>query len=326
MNKKNNGIIELNHQELAASPNEYLDRKTDQWIELLLSVDPEDFKKIKQLHEALYQIGRSEQESLWQLNDRMKQPLHQLLVEAKSGGRVTVLLQQLQKLINKIKPPKRSWLSGFKSMFQLLFSWHESAWHMWLESYPEAQQEINAIKQQLAKLKKQLKRDNRILSHDKNDLASRMVELQGGFDLLVMLGDRLNSKIHELDDLSPEVTEVIEDEFMPPVQQRVIELQQQLLMARQSVMTLDLFVQQNVSQIRGIEQALYTTTSVMDVTAGIVLINKRKANMNSLDSSKKYKVDAVKLKQARLVIDQALSQMDDVQQEISENKTINDSD
>lgn len=318
---KEHGMIELDHQQLAQNLGTYLVSKVDEWLAMVADVDHEDYKRIKELSDGLEQLGRTEQESVWQLNDQLKHPLHQLMIDAKGGGQVATLLQQLQNLMVKIKPPKRSLLASFKSMFRLLFSWHDSAWQLWLESYPEYKQEIITVSNELEKLKRRLQRDNKILSSDHHEMESRILKLEHCYDLLGLIEEKLSLGLADHTDTSKHSNQMFKDELIPPVQQRIIELQQQLLISRQAVMTLELFIQQNKSSVKGIEQAIYTTQSVVDVTAGIVLVNNRKKSMEAFSDqaqSPGLKVDTQQLKQARLIIDQALGQVDEVKQETRE--------
>lgn len=306
MTNTENGLIHLDHQQVATSPAVYLDGLSSQWLELLSHVEQEDYQRIKQVSDALFEFGQVEQKSFWKLNERMKYPLQKRMAEAQGGGKVSQLLRALQVKVLQIKPPKRTFLTAFKNMFKLLFSWHQSAFQMWLDNYPKHKQEVSEIVIQLAQLKRQLDRDNTMLLGDKKDMLSQVNKLENCFDLLCQLENKL--KIESTGNKQ----EMIGGEFLPPVQQRIIELQQQLLIARQAVMTLELFIHDNETQIRSIDQAVYTSTSVIDVTAGIVMVQQGKENLAQIG---KNNMDRKKLKQARLVIDSALSQMDEVRKQ-----------
>ena len=303
MTNTENGLVDLDHQLIATSPDVYLDGISSQWLDLLSHVGDEDYQRIKQINAALFELGKAEQKGFWVLNERMKYPLQKRMVESQGGGKVVQLLRALQAKVLQIKPPKHTFLSAFKNMFKLLFSWHQSAFQLWLESYPQHKQEMSEIVSQLEQLKRQLKRDNTMLLVDQNDLTAQVDKLENCFDLLCQLEDKLKGET------TVNSQKLIDDEFLPPVQQRIIELQQQLLIARQAVMTLELFIHDNESQIRSIDQAVYTTTSVIDVTTAIVMVQQGKENMAQIN---KNNSDHKKLKQARQVIDSALKQMDEV--------------
>ena len=82
-------------------------------------------------------------------------------------------------------------------------------------------------------------------------------------------------------------------------------------------LTLDLFIVQNETQIRGIEQSAHTTTAAMEVTASLYILeqaNKLTAQVGGQSKQEKpAKLDDQKLKQARHLIDKALSDMEAAQ-------------
>ena len=315
LTSKENGLIKLDHQQMTTNPEGYLGGLVNQWFSLVSTIEPEEYHRIKQFTDALYELGKTEQKSFWLLNDRMKHPLQKLMLDAKGGGKVTQLLQALQTKVIQIKPPKRSLFSRFKNMFLLLFSWQESTWQMWLERYPDHKLDIADIVGQLEQQKRQLNTDSKMFLGDKRDLQVQLEKLENCVDLMCLMEEKIKDETLHNPKLSADSQKLINDEFLPPVQQRIIELQQQLLIARQAVMTLALFIDQSESQIRGIDQAVYTTTSVIDVTAGIVMVEKGKENMSQLNNNVndvRASIDPQKLKHARQVIDSVLDQMDEV--------------
>ena len=298
-----NGLIDIDHLQAAKQPDVYFDRLSSQWLDLLNLVGVKDYQQINQIITALFELGKAEQKGFWVLNERMKYPLQKRMAESQGGGEVVQLLRALQVKVLQIKPPEHTFFSTFKNMFKLLFSWHQSAFQLWLESYPQHKKELSEIVSQLEQLKRQLKTDNTMLLVDQNDLTAQVDKLENCFDLLCRLEDKLKGET------AVNCQKLIDDEFLPPVQQRIIELQQQLLIARQAVMTLELFIHENESQLRSIDQAVYTTTSVIDVTTGIVMVQQSKENLAQINENIS---DHKKLKQARQLIDNALKQMDDV--------------
>jgi uncharacterized protein YaaN involved in tellurite resistance len=313
---KSHGLIKLNHSLFAESPEPYIQKLTNQWLGIVATTDTSDFSRINNLKESLSQLGQSEQQALWKLNNSLKHPLEKLMRDAEGGGVVTQLLRDLQVLILKIKPPKQSIWNSLFNMFKLLFSVKESIWHIWIEAYPANKKQIMNVTESLEKQKRQLTRDNSVWLSDKNTLHQHMLKLESSFDMMTCFEKNISHEMSYNQDISSGTNQIVVDELLPVLQQRLIELQQQLLIARQSFMTMDLFIRQNDSQIKGIDQAIYTTTSAIEVTASIYML-KQSAQSNiklgsTINHNKNVVLNVGKLKNARQLIDKALKQMEEV--------------
>jgi len=308
----NNTLIEFNHQQYKEVGEGYKQQLANQWFEHVKAVDPNDFDRIHQLKEAVYQFGKKQQHDFWTFNTGLKGILDRQIRDAKELQKSTELLQDLQLCVLKTKPPKNTFLQGFMNMFKLLFSDKESAWEMWLESYPTYKEKITAITAQLESKKDKLKRDNSILGKDKGILNNHILALENSFDAMSYLEEQSDLAIMSNTELSPDQQQFLVDDLVPIKKQRIIELQQQLLIARQAAMTLDLFIGQNESQIRGIDQAIYTTTSAMEVTASIFVLKQSELTINQSNT-----LNSQKLKQARHMVDTALKELEQTKIESS---------
>ncbi len=303
-------LLVLDHSLVAAELEGHLADHVDDWTHHMLAVEVSDYALIQVTREALFKLGKAEQQAVWQLNDRFKHPLQNLMQDAQGGGQMMRLLHEVQQKIMQLKPPQKSFLSSFKNMFKLMFSWHDSAWSAWLEGFPEHKKALTHVVAQLQQQQRRLGRDNTMLSGDKKDMELALEQLKNSYDLACLLEQQVQSKLQRDKGLNAENVELVQDEFIPVIQQRIIELQQQLLMARQAVMTIELIMSQNETQIREAQQAAQTALTVVDVTAGVVLLANKKNNNQKA-------VKAQQIKQVRQVIDQASEQMDELSAELA---------
>ena len=285
-----------------------LPQQVDQVVAWLAHVDAKDYQLQDQIRNALFELGVQEQAAYWQLNNRLIQPLQQLMADTEKGGQVSGLLQKLQKSVASMQPPKRR--TGWLDRLKLLFSWKQSAYQMWLETYPEKQTVVSGLVDRLKSEKKQLKRDNLILAGDHEALTAGVQKLSHSFDYVSLIEQKLKLAASGLD---AERSTMIQDELLEPVQQRVIELQQQLLIARQAVMTVELIIKQNQTLIRDIDQTIMTTTAVLDVAAGVAMAN----NKQQQAQAKHAPIDTQKLQQAKAMIDETLAHLQQINQESS---------
>ena len=297
----------LEPDHLAADANAYLQQKSHDLVSWVSSVDPDNHRLVAQVHDALAELGRGEQQAYWQLNHRLVQPLQQLMADTEAGGRVASLLRQLQQQVADMQPPKQR--LTWKARFLLLFSWRQTAFQMWLDRFPEEQQTLRGLMDRLQAEQKQLRRDNHILQDDLVALNQGLAALSGVFDFVAALEAQLKQSLSSQSMAS--VRTLIQDEWLPPVQQRLIELQQQLLIARQGVMTLELIIQQNQTLIRDIDQAVVTTTAALDVAAGIALA---KHQQQQAPKRHQPRIDTDQWQQAAATIQAAREHLSDLRQ------------
>ncbi len=303
------GLIKVDHQRFIDSPQNELQPLGQQWLTQALAVSND--AQVKQIKQSLLTLGDSEQQAFWQVSNRLKLPLEQLMRSTQAGGQATELLKQLHITVLKIKPPKNSFWGNFLSMFKLLFSVKGSAWEMWLESFPALQHKITQITEHLAQQKQQLARDNCMLLGEKVVLDAQLLHLEHVVDVATYL-----TSVVEQEAKKQSHEARWHDEWLPAIQKRTLELQQQLLIARQSVMSLDLFIAQNENQIRGIDQSVNTTTAAMKVTASIYLLEQAGQAASAATAANKKQII-----HADGLIAEALSKMESVQNEFETGQT-----
>ena len=86
------------------------------------------------------------------------------------------------------------------------------------------------------------------------------------------------------------------------------------------MMTMDLIVKHNESMVRHIEQAIMTSTVVLDVTAGLLLVTNKQQNLNHqlATGQSVTSVNTNELNRARNLINNALQEIEVVSQLNSE--------
>ena len=277
--------------------------KAGQWLSLMESVHSDDLHSISQLISAVPELGRAEQQAFWQLNNRLIHPLQQLMADTRAGGKVSTLLQSLQHKVKAIHPPEKR-RPGLWQRLLLLFSEHNSPWEMWLAAYPDEKKQLMALVARLDDEKQQLIRDNHILNADHVQVSAAVTDLERACDQVSAFAQQLSS--------TDQLDAGFRGELLPEVQRRLIELQQQLLIGRQAVLTIDLLIKQNKSLINGIEQAVYSTTSAVNVAAGVALASRKQQAMETRSHAGEQPIDVARLEQAQQLVEDTLQQMQQV--------------
>jgi len=273
------------------------------WFEVMVAVNADDRHTISQLISAVPELGKAEQQAFWQLNNRLIHPLQQLMADTRAGGKVFTLLQSLQHKVKAIHPPKKR-RPGLWQRLLLLFSEHNSPWEMWLAAYPDEKKQLMALVERLDAEKQQLIRDNHILKADHDQVSAAVKDLERACDQVSAFAEQVS--------VADQLDTAFRAELLPEVQRRLIELQQQLLIGRQAVLTIELLIKQNKSLINGIEQAVYSTTSAVNVAAGVALASRKQQAMETRSHVGDQPIDVARLEQAQQLIEDTLQQMQQV--------------
>lgn len=312
--KEASKLIELNYHDYQNLGNDDLKQLIIQWIESVKITDINDSNRLENIKETILRFGENEQKAFFAFNRALKGVLDRQIQDAQGLEDSTQLLKELQLNIYKIKPPKKSFIYKFIDMFKLLFSLKDSSWEMWLESYPLQKEKIGSLINRLTDKKKQLKRHQSILLSDKEKLKNHLHILEVASDVICQIREKSDVVISMDQDLNADIKQFLIEEMIPIIQQKVVEIQQQLLIARQAFMTLELFINQNKSQIGGIDQAINTTTTAMDVTASITVLQHSEQSIHESRSHRNQKrnltFDKKKLNVARRTIEKALKQLE----------------
>ncbi len=319
LTKDFNELITIDHQQMvdtnSLDSQQYQEHYITRWLRVLSSVDADDFVSMDGVKNALVRLGKNEQTQLWELNDALKQPLQRLMDDQYSGEKINNHLRELQKKITNLHPPKKN-KTSFKDMFLLLFSWKQTAWQLWLENYHELKKEITISTKVLAAEKKQLNSYRNMLMDKKIGLTEQLKQLENALDLASFLTEQLEQRSESHHQLTPVVIAQMQGELLPVLQRRVVDLQQQLLIGRQTVMTIDIIAEQNTVQANSIDQALNTTSAALDVTAGLVLAEQGRKTLEKLGKQQEHNgkpasSNGHELKAVQHRIEQALQQMDE---------------
>jgi hypothetical protein len=288
------------------------------WADWIRQMDPHDLPLVQKTRAALFELGMAEQQAFWALDEGLKMPLEQHLTKGLTADAVHDLLNQLQQGIRTITPPKKQRPSLFER-FKLLFSSHQSAWDLWLEQFSEQQNKLKALSTQLERGLSTLSGENQVMASHQQVIRKHLNQLEQAFDLAHALGQGIGHVQSEVTPHQAELNHVIGLEFMPVIEQRTIELQQQLLMARQALLTFDLLIKQNEHLKRDITVAMNNSRQILEVTAGLVVARRRK-NQTRQHTSADQEVQLGDIRKAQLheaqrQIERALHDIDQVKEE-----------
>jgi uncharacterized protein YaaN involved in tellurite resistance len=146
--------------------------------------------------------------------------------------------------------------------------------------YQKSETVISSIMDSLAKGKDTLKNDNTTLALEQRNLRETTIKLRKDIELGAQFDSALETKIAEVKaagEVAPEKVRFVEEEVLFPLRQRVMDMQQMMVVNQQGVMAMEVVQRNNRELIRGVDRAMNVTVSALrtSVTVAGALYNQK---------------------------------------------------
>lgn len=214
-------------------------------------------------------LGADTLSAFWRHHEDMVLPLQQLMSELRPDGLVSDLLHRLRVALKRLKPPKKQRYS-FITQVRLLFSMTDDPWQLWLEDHKAVRKELNTLLAALKAHGQTLKQNNQVMVSTQQTMDAQHEAIERWVDWLGELHQTIQSP-NETEAIINAATNQpwVHEQMVPAVQDRLLWFQQQLLLARQACMTLDLLVNKNRQLDQQLSTAVEGAQAAMDVAVGI---------------------------------------------------------
>jgi uncharacterized protein YaaN involved in tellurite resistance len=207
----------------------------------------------------------------------LKQPIHKLYKEAEEGGAVGNALIDLKVKVEELDPGKFDFEAGWFTRNLGRLPMVGTPIKRYFSRFESASTVMDAIVRSLVEGRDQLNRDNVTLNNDQKAMRAINIKLEAA----IKLGQSIDQKLSDL--LARELTpgdakhDFIQAEWLFPLRQRIMDLQQQLVVNQQGVMAIELIIRNNVELVRGVDRAVNVTVSALQVavTLALALANQR---------------------------------------------------
>jgi uncharacterized protein YaaN involved in tellurite resistance len=257
-----------------------LEQKSGQLIEQFFSLDMKDVRNLQQHSLAIRELGLGVQKQLAKRSHLLKQPLAKLVAESDSGS-VSHSLIALQEQTYKINPNKidfnmsglRRWLAKIPAI--------GSPISRWFAKYQSVDSIIQGIVNDLKDGQSQLERDNLTLGHDQVEMKALVFQLKDYLTFCTLLDEKITARLSNDTQLSPEQRKFIEEELLFSLKQRTLDLQQQLAVNQQGILTSDVIIRNNRELIRGVSRALNVTVSALNIAASLAIALQSQKNIST---------------------------------------------
>lgn len=237
------------------------------------TVSKETYDKRKEILQSIESFGLQTMKSSASKNSLLKVSIGQLSKSGDEGGQVAKGLADLQIQIKDLDPSVVDFAK--KGFLGKLFNPLRS----YFQKYEKADIAIADIVKSLDKGKKILENDNTTLEHEQLSLRLLSKTLEKEIQLGSLMDETIEHQIEKakIEGEDQEKIKFITEEVLYPLRQRVMDLQQMLVVNHQGDMTYEVVIRNNRELIRGVERAKTVTITALNtaVTVASALYNQK---------------------------------------------------
>lgn len=206
-------------------------------------------------------------------NELLKTQLVKLASSGEDGGEVSNSLMELNREIKALDPSmidftKKGFLGRLSSPIRNYF-----------EKYQRADKVIAGIVDSLDKGKKTLKDDNTTLMTEQSGLKAVNDQLLREVKMAQAMDTALEAKVSEakMNGTDPEQVKFVEEEILFPLRQKVMDMNQTILVNQQGIIAMEVIQRNNKELMRGVDRAKTVTVSALTtaVTIASALYNQK---------------------------------------------------
>ena len=254
-----------------------LEEKARQFADALIDPDSSDFEAQDEMKAAINDMGRELQRKAGRQSKMLQQPVKDLSKHGEDGGPVANALVELKMEVEELDPNRFDFSAGWVTRMLGMIPGIGSAMKRYFSRYESAQTVIDAIIHSLEEGREQLKRDNVTLSEDQRGMRELSLKIERQVMLAQLLDQKLQYKLdREIPADSPK-SRFVQEELIFPLRQRIMDLQQQLAVNQQGVISIEIIMRNNKELVRGVDRAINVTISALQVavTVALALANQK---------------------------------------------------
>jgi uncharacterized protein YaaN involved in tellurite resistance len=242
-------------------------------VSSILELDIESVEKRKEVLQSLDTFGMSSMKSSSEKNSLLQVSVGNLSKTGDEGGQVAKGLTELHLQLKDLDPSAVDFAkSGFLGKFF-------NPLRSYFAKYQRADAVISDIITSLDKGKSVLKNDNTTLEFEQQALRELTKKLQKEIQLGVLMDEEIESQIQaaKLRNETEDKIQFITEEVLFPLRQRVMDLQQMMVVNQQGIMAIEVVIRNNKELIRGVDRARNVTVSALKISVIVAsaLYNQR---------------------------------------------------
>ena len=233
----------------------------DKNVAEIMSTDIESMDKKKTILTSIDQFGLDTLQSSAQKNSLLQISVGNLSKMGGESGDVSKGLVDLQREIKDLDPSlidftKTGVLGKIFNPIRAYFA-----------KYQKADAVINDIIVSLDKGKTTLTNDNTSLEIEEQSLRDLTKQLMKEIDMATMMDDSISSQIEaaKAANTDPEKIKFISEEILFPLRQRIMDMQQMIVVNHQGIIAIEVVTRNNKELIRGVDRAKNVTISALKI-------------------------------------------------------------
>ncbi|WP_195953721.1 toxic anion resistance protein [Clostridium saudiense] len=238
---------------------------SDNNVEAVMNLDMDSLEDRKLILKSIDEFGLDTMQKSSQKNALLEVSIKNLSKMGDEGGEVAIGLTELQRAMKDLDP---SMIDFTKKGF---FGRVANPIRTYFDKYQKADNVINDIMESLEKGKITLKNDNTTLEIEElsmRDLTKKLAkEIEMGIMMDEEISDALNKAKANNDD--PDRISFVSEEILFPLRQRIMDMQQMIVVNQQGIIAIEVIRRNNKELIRGVDRAKNVTISALR-TATIV--------------------------------------------------------
>lgn len=242
-------------------------------VNAILELDIESLEKRKEILHSIDSFGMNTMKSSSEKNSLLQVSVGKLSKTGDDGGQVAKGLTELHLQLKDLDPSvvdfaKTGFLGKIFNPLRSYFS-----------KFEKADAVISDIIVSLDKGKSTLKNDNTTLEFEQQALRELTKKLQKEIQLGMLMDTEIENQLEAAKQRqeSEDKIRFITEEVLFPLRQRVMDLQQMLVVNQQGIMAIEVVIRNNKELIRGVDRAKNVTVSALkiSVTVASALYNQR---------------------------------------------------
>ena len=249
--------------------NPALEKQADEIVSNVMAVDLRDLREQEKQAASIAQLGRSLQRDIQRRSAMLKQPMTKLVNDAEDGGPVARSLLLLQEKTSEINPNRVDFSMGTLRRLLSKLPGVGTPLARWFAKYQSVDGVLKDVVKSLEDGRSQLERDNLTLKDDQIAMRELTFKLKDFIQLGQILDKKFTDQLAETTD--EERRKFIEEEILFPLRQRIMDLQQQLAVNQQGVLTVEVIIRNNKELIRGVNRSLNVTVNALNIAATLAL-------------------------------------------------------
>jgi len=253
------------------------DQKADAFVDMLLEVTDEKLQVERENYRnSVETMGVDIQKKSSHRSKMLDQPIKTLAERGDDGGPVAKALLDLKDEVEELDPNKFDFSDRGLSKLLSFLPFVGKKIRRYFDKYRSAESVINEIVLALKEGAEMLRRDNITLGEDQKEMRKLTLALQNQIKLGMLISDKLDYRLQR-EEMTEEKKTFLQNEIQFPLSQRVQDLQQQLAVNQQGVLTCEIIIRNNKELIRGVNRALDVTVSALRVAvaAALALANQK---------------------------------------------------